>query len=672
MSEFDDLFGLGDDLSAPEPAPKPRPKTRAPQPDPAPEFVDRAAEADAKAEQARRLAAQAAELAELAERVSRCGQVQGPQADEKPAEVTAREHVIDRWNRYTTVEQVTRLGLPAGSRLRAIPHGANGVQVQVRVPLGTVLVDAARGVVGLIRAWEWGDYAAAPVDASRFTLTRGIVGEDPAQPWRAAGKTAAAIYAQDTAEGKKVSRLLFERAGLTVKKSDGSVLAPRILAREIGPRGPELLVRLPGGLSVRDAVKAEGTLASLFRCPDLRCEAEGTHLRIKLNTRPAVAFPKFVHMEPTQFWLPHSPEQRFVVAPKLVLPVGVTAAGERIEVPLAKRPHVVIAGTSGAGKTRSILTMITGLALQGAAVAIGAFKVDPDLEFLYGARMPGVVHYSTTIGGISRLLLWLRDELERRSALMPLLARRGISRPVWEPVVVFIDEWGQGLDELLGSADPAERGAGAAMVNVASKIFAQGRSFALHLVLSTQHTYASAIPGRIAQNAATRIVFGRPKPGPAGPIEVLFKDDKAAAVEAAEGITDGMRGRGIVADAAGKVQQFQAHYGYTPAEHPETAGDAELAASWARTRDALERTPRVRRWGWRFPLDGSGEWQGWSLFPGDRTTGELPTVAQLPVVVLDGIDGRPDRAAGRWDPLSDAYDPGVPLLNPDHIAPASY
>ena len=460
---------------------------------------------------------------------------------------------------------------------------------------------------------------------------------------------------------------MFEAAGLSVKTSDGKVRLPKVHSCEVGARGGEILVDLPPGMSVEAVIKAAPQLANIFRCPDLRVAADGVRARIRLNHQPAADFPTAVPLEPQRLWRPTTLEQRFVVAPELVLPVGVTRDGEAVTVPLARRPHTVIAGTSGAGKSRLLLTMITALALQGAQIAIGDFKGDPDLQALYAARLPGVAHHSTSLAGISRLVLWLRDELALRSALLPLMARRGIARPDWDPVVVVIDEWGQGLDELTNSPDPTEREAAAAIVNSVAKIYAQGRSFGLHMILSTQHCYASSLPGRIAQNAATRIVVGRPKVGSRGPLEVLFGDDKDAASTAAEGIVDGMRGRCLVADREGKVQQVQAYLGYSPAdgtEHPEPS----LSAAWTATEAARKQVPRLPRWGWKFPTDGpgsDGSWQEWSLFPGSEKS-PLPTVEQLDVILLDRPDGEPDPEAAQWDPLSPEYNPGAAPLSDRH------
>lgn len=618
----------------------------------------------AAATAAMRLEQLADELAALQKRLATTPAAATPVTDTAAAPSSV-DVVIERWT--AALSNTAALGLPPGSRGRAVPYGA-GVAVQIKVPEGTVLPPLAQRLVAFARDRGWGVWRGEALDATRLRLVRDVVGADPATPWRAAGATAAAFYAarQDGVGEIGFRRQAFAAAGLTVAR-DGRLLVPRVHSLELGLRGPEIVVDLPGGLAVEAVVKAAGRLATVFKCPDLTVVPDGARARIKLNHQPPATFPATVPLEPALLQRPTTLEQRFIVAPQLVLPVGVTREGQHVTVPLASRPHTVIAGTSGSGKSRTLQTMIVGLALQGAQVAVGDAKGDPDLAALYQSRLPGFVHHSTTVAGISRLILWLKDELALRAALIPHLARRGVPRPSWDSVVVVIDEWGQMCDELLNSPDPAERGAAEAMVNTVSKIFAQGRSFGLYLILSTQHTYASALPGRLAQNASTRIVMGRPKAGSRGPLEVLFASEREEASAAADGILDGMKGRGIVADQSGTIQQFQSYYGYSPVDHGSVT-DAALAAAWAATESALRQVPRLPRWGWRFPTDGpgsDGSWQEWSLYPGSDKA-PLPTVEQLDVVLLDGPDGEPDPGVATWDPLSPEYNPGAAPLSSRH------
>jgi S-DNA-T family DNA segregation ATPase FtsK/SpoIIIE len=664
----EDLFGLGTSLSEPDEPPAvaaKRPRRLNPVADasPKPNPVDAA---EAAHQQKQRLEQLADDLAALQQRLAQTPPPSAPVTNTAAAPSTV-DTVIERWT--TVLANPAALGLPSGSRGRAVAAG-NGVAVQIRVPEGTVLPPLAQRLVNDAAARGWGQWRAAALDATRLQLVRDVVGTDPATPWRTAGKVAHRVYAAHQSEPGEIGtrRLVFEAAGLVVKRQDGSIRLPKVHSCEIGTRGPEIVVDLPPGMAIDAVIKATGMLANIFKSPDLSVAADGVRARVRLNHQPPADFPATVPLAPSRLWRPVTPEQRFLVAPELVLPVGVTRDGQHITIPLANgRPHTVIAGTSGSGKSRTLQTMIVGLCLQGAQVAVGDFKGDPDIASLYASRLPGYVHYSTSLAGISRLVLWLKDELALRSALLPHLARRGVTRPVWDPVVVVLDEWGQGCDELLNSGDAAEKASAEALVNTVSKLFAQGRSYGLYLVVSTQHTYASALPGRLAQNAASRIVMGRPKAGPRGPIEVLFSNEQDEAAAAADGIVDGTRGRGIVADQAGQIQQFQSYYGYSPVDHG-TVTDPALSAAWTATEAALRQVPRLPRWGWKFPTEGmgsDGSWQEWSLFPGSEKS-PLPTVESLDVIVLDGPDGQPDPAAATWDPLSPDYSPGAAPLSDRH------
>lgn len=451
----------------------------------------------------------------------------------------------------------------------------------------------------------------------------------------------------------------FHAANLTQVTKTGSGerrTAPKVKEIRTGSRGVEIIVEPLSGQSIDDFVRAQGKLATEFKAPNLAVVREGHLARIELRTRE-LTFPKDTSLSPNHLVRPRTEAERIVAGRQIVLPVGTTADGESIFIELAKRPHTVISGTSGAGKSTLLKLMVAALGLQGAKILLGDFKAGEDMDELYRNRVPGVVHLSTNPASIARLIRWFADELARRQALMPFFLAAGVEPP-WEIIVVAIDEWGQGLDELMNSGSKADQMAANEMVNLVSKMFAQGRSFGMFLIVSLQHVYASSLPGRITANAANRIIVGRPKSGSAGHIERLFAEaDRDDARAAAEGITDGMQGRGIIAGQEGKPVQFQAFYN--------TGGAAE------RFNSALAGTPRQRRFAWQFPTEGDGsegDWLAWSLWAGERNK-PLRTVAELPVIVLDDEDGNPIEETRMYDPNDPLYDPGAPLLNAGHINP---
>ena len=688
-----DLFGLGDPAApATTPAtaaqsPRRRSKTAA---DPAQKTKsanDSVPAASAKAEQDRILATEAAELAELAERVSRAGAVQGPDAEDIAPETSPRQFVIARWNRYSSPGMITRLGLPADSRLRAREWGPTGVEVQVQVPAGTDLVAASRAIAGTAERWEWGRYQRGVESATRLLLRRDVVGDDPATPWRAAGRTAAAIY---TGTPPGVARQLWDAAGLTVKRSSGKLDGPRIVEMVTGRRGPEILIDLPAGLSVDAAVRTAPVMQRLLRSPDLAMIPEGVRVRIELRTVAPPTLPQMVPLTPTSLYRPSSPEQAIAVGKKLFLPVGVTLVGdrlERIEIRPAEVPHGVLVGSPGSGKSRWVRTAMTAWTVSGGLLAIG----DPKSGELVQNWLPGCVHISTSKATIFRLLLWAQVEMKRRLAVQSILQRRhGVTSLPVQPILVVIDEFGQLMTELEQSTDPADKAARSEVERVVTNAMQVGRSVGIHLLLITQNALASSLPGGIAQAASFRVSVGRPTEGAGGSGSVgrlvpAAMRDRAAELGAT--IPTGARGM-LLTDHRGEPVIARAFYGYTPGEEPDgpeftdpthpkyTPLPDEVRDAWFGMRAALEHIPPVVRFGWRPGPDAPDVWPALSLSAGPK--GDQPTASVLKPVPLDRLDHDTGRVApiienARFDPLSDAYEGGFDVIDlGSHFAPKSY
>lgn len=688
-----DLFGLGDHTApATTPAtaprnPRGRSKTAA---DPAPttEFSNNdGRSASAKAEQDRILAAEAAELAELSDRVNRAGVVQGPEAEDSAPVTSPREFVIDRWNRYDNPGVITRLGLPVGSRLRAREWGAHGVEVQIRVPAGTDLVTASRAVAGTAERFEWGRYARGVESATRLLLRREVVGDDPATPWRAAGRTAAAIY---TGTPLGVARQLWDAAGLTVKRSSGRLDCPRIVEMVVGHRGPEILIDLPGGLSVDAAVKTAPVMQRLLRCPDLAMIPEGVRVRIELRTVAPPTLPKMVPLTPTSLYRPSNPEQAIAVGKKMFLPVGVTLVGdrlERIEIRPAEVPHGVLVGSPGSGKSRWVRSAMTAWTVSGGLLAIG----DPKNGELVQDWLPGCVHISTSKATIFRLLLWAQVEMKRRLAVQSILQRKhGVTALPVQPILIVIDEFGQLMTELEQSTDPSDKAARSEVERVVTNAMQVGRSVGIHLLLITQNALASSLPGGIAQAASFRVSVGRPTEGAGGSGAVgrLFPAAmRERAAELGATIPTGSRGM-LLTDHRGEPVIARAFYGYTPGEEPDGPEftdpthpkyvdlPADIRDSWFGMRAALQHIPPVVRFGWRPGPDAPDDWPALSLSAGPK--GDQATVSVLKPVPLDRLDHDTGRVVPiveneRFDPLSDAYEGGFDVIDlGSHFAPKSY
>jgi hypothetical protein len=463
--------------------------------------------------------------------------------------------------------------------------------------------------------------------------------------------------------------VIWARAGLSLTRSDKSVAYPSVLENVVGERGPELLLKLPGGLAIDSALKTRGTLASLFRCPDLAVQAEGTHLRICLNTKPATALPQTVPLYPNTLWRPANPQQAIAIGKRMTLPVGVTMQGgklRRIEIEPALVPHGILVGAPGSGKSRWARSAFSAWAVQGGLLAIG----DPKGGELVESYLPGCVHVSTSRASIYRLLLWAQTEMKMRLAVQSKLkSKHGISDLPVRPILVVIDEFGQLMTELEQSTEPAAKLARAEVERVVTNTMQVGRSVGIHLLLITQNALASSLPGGIAQAASFRVNAGRPTEGASGSGTVgrLFPAamrDRAAELGAT--IPTGSRGM-LLLDHEGQPVVARSFYGYTPGEEPEAAKfadlDPEIRDSWFAMRDQLELVQPGIRFGWRAP-DDLPEWQTLSLSAGPK--GEWRTVAELEPVALDRMElGRPVSIPehAKYDPLSDQYDGGFDALD---------
>lgn len=609
-----------------------------------------------KAAQLARLQAEADALAALSRRVESV-KIVVPELGAKRPEGTVAERWIETWNaRLVDPRWISALCLPPGSvglaELRKNREGTRDILAAVGIPLGASVNPA--GFKEAVNRHFGGRYEVhrAAWRGPRGELVVLAHRQDAEDPLDGYGKLRPFLLNVDDAQSR-----VFHSAGLAkvtkvAKKEERE--KPQLVAHRIGRRGPEFDVRPHLGQSVDDYVKAAGKLATAFRAPNLAVTAAGELARISLNTKE-IAYPREAPLSPNLLVRPRTEDERIVAARNIVLPIGITAEGEPILIDLLSRPHTMYTGTSGSGKSTALVTAIRALCVQGAKVVIADFKGDKRLRKLYLDRTPGVAHLSVEEAGIARTLQWFSAELERRKTLSRLLPT-DLPEP-WDPVVLVIDEWGAGLKDRLDSTDKRAVSAGAAMVHAATLLMAQGRSFGMYFILSSQDCYANSMPGTLVGNAKTRVVLGAEDLGEGAPLPRLFRgSQKEAAIAASKGIKPGAKGRGIVADDAGNITQFMAFH---------NTGDAEEAML-----DALRQTPRQRRFAWKFPTSGEGsegDWKLWSLWDDN---GKLHNVKELPTVALDDRQFNAIPEHKMYDPgeteLYVQASGGIPTLDANH------
>lgn len=215
----------------------------------------------------------------------------------------------------------------------------------------------------------------------------------------------------------------------------------------------------------------------------------------------------------------------------LTLALGVDIAGHPMVVDLAKMPHLLVAGTTGSGKSVGINAMILSLLFQATPEQVRLIMVDPKMLEL--SVYDGIPHLLTPVvtdmKEAASALRWCVAEMERRYRLMSALgvrnlagfntmvteaAARGepIPDPLWKPVdsmdltapvlqslpyvVVVIDEL---ADMMMVVGKKVEQ--------LIARIAQKARAAGIHLILATQRPSVDVLTGLIKSNIPTRISF---------------------------------------------------------------------------------------------------------------------------------------------------------------------
>lgn len=203
---------------------------------------------------------------------------------------------------------------------------------------------------------------------------------------------------------------------------------------------------------------------------------------------------------------------------KHVLPMalGVDIAGQPVVADLAKMPHLLVAGTTGSGKSVSVNTMICSLLMKYSSKELRMIMVDPKmLELSMYDDIPHLlVPVVTNPNKAAKALAWAVYEMERRYRLMSETRvrniagfnkiaekneREGVEGETAEhmPYIVIL------IDELADLMMVAGKDVEQSICRLAQKARAAG----LHLILATQRPSVDVITGLIKANLPSRLAF---------------------------------------------------------------------------------------------------------------------------------------------------------------------
>ena len=202
--------------------------------------------------------------------------------------------------------------------------------------------------------------------------------------------------------------------------------------------------------------------------------------------------------------------QKFVDSKsKLTVCLGEDVAGDPIYFDIAKMPHLLIAGTTGSGKSVCINCIIMSLLYKASPSDVKLILIDPkkvELNIYNGIPhllVPVISETKKAAGALS----WAVGEMERRYGLIESVGVRDINAynkvtkddpdyEFMERIVIIIDEL---ADFMMSAPDDVEESI--------SRIAQKARAAGMHLIIGTQRPSVNVITGLIKANVPSRIAF---------------------------------------------------------------------------------------------------------------------------------------------------------------------
>ena len=225
-----------------------------------------------------------------------------------------------------------------------------------------------------------------------------------------------------------------------------------------------------------------------------------------------------------------SPQFKDAQSPLTVV-LGKDIAGQSVVADLAKMPHLLVAGTTGSGKSVGVNAMILSILYKSQPEDVRFIMIDPKMLEL--SIYEGIPHLLTQVvtdmKDAANALNWCVNEMERRYRLMSALGVRNIAGfnekiklaeemerpipdPLWKPtdsmdlemptleklpyIVVMVDEF---ADLIMAVGKKVEE--------LIARLAQKARAAGIHLVLATQRPSVDVITGLIKANIPTRIAF---------------------------------------------------------------------------------------------------------------------------------------------------------------------
>jgi DNA segregation ATPase FtsK/SpoIIIE, S-DNA-T family len=328
---------------------------------------------------------------------------------------------------------------------------------------------------------------------------RGSVTEDPEFVWEM--PDAGRLLTRSTGEQSRPDTAGQERIALSLVEALGHFgVEAKVIGTVAGPHITRYELRLAPGTKVAKVAQLKDDLAYALAATDIRIlapipgkQAVGVEVP---NARRKIVRLGDVFQQPPKDWSP------------LTVWLGKDVAGKAIGADLAKMPHLLVAGTTGAGKSGAINAMLSSVLLRASPHEVRLVLVDPkQVELNHYESIP---HLLTPVITSPRMaanaLQNLVKEMEQRYGIMSLARTRSLlelnkarakrdEAPL--PYILCV------IDELADLMMVAPADVEDSIIRLAQK----ARAVGIHLVLATQSPRVDVITGMIKANVPSRIAF---------------------------------------------------------------------------------------------------------------------------------------------------------------------
>lgn len=326
-----------------------------------------------------------------------------------------------------------------------------------------------------------------PVETPGFTEQREVVSGEYTPPSTSLLKLGGGGPQHDAADtSRRLTRAL----------ADFGVEA-QVIRAVVGPRVTRYELRLGSGVKVGKVRNLQQDIAYALAATEVRIlapipgkSAVGVEVP---NTRPATVTLGDIFQE-------------YPAANDWALPVGLgkDISGRAVFFDLAEMPHLLVAGTTGSGKSVMLNSLLTSLLLTTDPRQVKMVLVDPKrVELAPFGQIPHLITpVVTDVKKASNALSWAVAEMERRYEVLEKVGVRSLegyndrAETTMPYVVVVIDEL---ADLMMAAAAKVED----AVIRLAQK----ARAVGIHLVVATQRPSVDVITGMIKANIPSRVAF---------------------------------------------------------------------------------------------------------------------------------------------------------------------